>query len=207
MLTSALVHDVSTYQTSWVSSPDLIMLRLQYLPVYKVFRCTRCMASTNPKAPKGCIHPAKLAKHLLSYHDSKHSLEEIQQQIDRLSSNHPPHESLHPLIPFFPSGILPPAIPGVAREIGFYCTLCKKVHKGDNKVGYSKLITHCNKEHPNDWKLQSRYHFAKICMGRESLFFSNRSRPLKPVRSGNFLSPIDPSRFALSTGAMHGCIA
>ncbi|OWZ32785.1 hypothetical protein C347_02747 [Cryptococcus neoformans AD2-60a] len=44
-------------------------------------------------------------------------------------------------------------------------------------------------------------------MGRESLFFSNRSRPLKPVRSGNFLSPIDPSRFALSTGAMHGCIA
>ncbi|OXC83565.1 hypothetical protein J005_04272, partial [Cryptococcus neoformans] len=59
----------------------------------------------------------------------------------------------------------------------------------------------------NDWKLQSRYHFAKNCMGRESLFFSNRSRPLKPVRSGNFLSPIDPSRFALSTGAMHGCIA
>ncbi|OXM77279.1 hypothetical protein C364_04834 [Cryptococcus neoformans Bt63] len=60
---------------------------------------------------------------------------------------------------------------------------------------------------PNVWKLQSRYHFAKICMGRESLFFSNRSPPLKPVRSGNFLSPIDPSRFALSTGAMHGCIA
>lgn len=155
------------------------MLRLQYLPVYKVFRCTRCMASTNPKAPKGCIHPAKLAKHLLSYHDSKHSLEEIQQQIDRLSSNHPPHESLHPLIPFFPSGILPPAIPGVAREIGFYCTLCKKVHKGDNKVGYSKLITHCNKKHPGH---QSHSVIQKGTI--QALYYSGRS---------TFYFPVNPS--------------
>ncbi|OWZ60575.1 hypothetical protein AYX14_07138, partial [Cryptococcus neoformans] len=35
---STAVHDISIYQTSWVSSPDLFALKLQYLPVYKVFR-------------------------------------------------------------------------------------------------------------------------------------------------------------------------
>lgn len=68
MLTPVLVCDASTYRTSWVSSPDLFALKLQYLPIYKVFRCTPCMTTSNPKAPKGCIHPAKLDMHLLTLH-------------------------------------------------------------------------------------------------------------------------------------------
>lgn len=66
---SAPARDVQTYQTSWVSSPDLIALKLQYLPIYKVFRCTFCITACNRNSPKGCIHPANLAKHLRNFHD------------------------------------------------------------------------------------------------------------------------------------------
>ncbi|XAO24833.1 hypothetical protein I312_103640 [Cryptococcus bacillisporus CA1280] len=33
---SVAVCEISTYQTSWVSSPELPAFKLQYLPVYKV---------------------------------------------------------------------------------------------------------------------------------------------------------------------------
>ncbi|OWZ74721.1 hypothetical protein C365_07059, partial [Cryptococcus neoformans Bt85] len=145
---STAVHDISIYQTSWVSSPDLFALKLQYLPVYKVFRCTSCMTSSNRNAPKGCIHSSNLAKHLHTFHDCKRSLEDIQQQINAVISDHPPHEGSHPHVPFFPDGILPPAVPGVAQEIGLYCMLCREVRKGEKKAGHSRLVTHCNKEHP-----------------------------------------------------------
>ncbi|OXL05701.1 hypothetical protein C348_06181 [Cryptococcus neoformans Gb118] len=44
-------------------------------------------------------------------------------------------------------------------------------------------------------------------MGAKSPFFFNHSPHRKPVPYGNFIPPIDPSQFALSKGAMHGCIA
>lgn len=127
------------------------------------------MTTSNRKAPKGCIDPANLAKHLRTFHDSKHSLEEIQEQIDHVISHYPPHDGSHPLIPFFPNGILPPPIPGVPQEVGFYCTLCREVRKGDKKAGYSRLITHCNKEHPDQSShsviqkgtIQALYHSGK----------------------------------------------
>ncbi|OXG13590.1 hypothetical protein C367_06137 [Cryptococcus neoformans Ze90-1] len=175
---SAAARDVQTYQTSWVSSPDLIALKLQYLPIYKVFRCTFCITACNRNSPKGCIHPANLAKHLRNFHDSRHSLEEIQQQINAVFSNYPPHEGLHPLIPSFPDGILPPAIPGVTQETGFYCTLCRTTRKGQKKAAHAKLITHCNKEHPGH---RSRSLIQKGIV--QGLYYSGRS---------TFYFPVDP---------------
>lgn len=59
----------------------------------------------------------------------------------------------------------------------------------------------------NDWDLREGGHLANFCMGAKTPFFSNRSPHRKPVPYGNFIPPIDPSQFALSKGAMHGCIA
>lgn len=128
-------------------SHPLTSLRLN-CSICQFIKSATCMTASNRHAPKGCIHPANLAKHLLTFHNSRHSLEEIQHQIDRLALNYPPHEGPHPLVPFFPGGILPPAIPGVAREIGFYCTICRKAHKGDKKAGYARLITHLQQGAP-----------------------------------------------------------
>ncbi|MGV7988903.1 hypothetical protein PJP10_31525, partial [Mycobacterium kansasii] len=71
------------------------------------------MTSSNRNAPKGCIHSSNLAKHLHTFHDCKRSLEDIQQQIKAVILDHPPHEGSHTHVPFFPDGILPPAVPGV----------------------------------------------------------------------------------------------
>lgn len=158
-------------------SHPLTSLRLN-CSICQFIKSATCMTASNRHAPKGCIHPANLAKHLLTFHNSRHSLEEIQHQIDRLALNYPPHEGPHPLVPFFLGGILPPAIPGVAREIGFYCTICRNAHKGDKKAGYARLITHLQQGAP--WPAKplchpEGYHPSALLLWEVYLLFPGRS--------------------------------
>lgn len=203
LLTWVPASDLSRYHTSWVSPPELLALKLEYSSAYQVFRCMRCMTVSNRKAPKGCIHPADLDKHVHTFHDCKRCLEDIQEEINTIFSNYPPHQGRHPMIPLFPHGILPPAIPDVAQEIGFYCTLCRQVRKGEKKDGYARLVTHCHKEHPGSSAhsvIQKGTVQALYRSGTSTFYFPvNRSYSEEEVR------PLEQAyqQDSLRVGSMH----
>lgn len=127
------VSELSEYYVQWHSSDELEAVHLEYLPVYRVFRCSICSSNKKSKGTSSCITP----KHLHS-HPHQHlphiTATELQTVMTNLLRRYPLHQGQHPSVPFFPNNILPPLIPGLQVEMGVYCTLCLQLHKGAESI-------------------------------------------------------------------------
>ncbi|XAO24264.1 hypothetical protein I312_103060 [Cryptococcus bacillisporus CA1280] len=92
------VSELSKYHVQWDSFPELQAVHLEYLAVYKVFRCAICSSNKASSGTLCCIPPKHLHNHVHQHlpHMAETELEDIMASVLR---DYPLHQGRHPSVP------------------------------------------------------------------------------------------------------------